>query len=124
MSLFLEGAGRRKLEWPVCGNNAYASLSPLKNVAGDARAVGAKLQTLGFSVETLTDVNFVDSKAALARFAELAADSDVALIFYSGHGLQVKYRSFLLPVDARMAAIGDLAEQAVALDVISAAIAQ
>ena len=36
----------------------------------------------------------------MQRFAEDAADADVALVYYSGHGVEAGGENFLVPVDA------------------------
>ena len=43
----------------------------------------------------------------------LAARKGVGLFYFAGHGLQLQWRNYLLPVDARIAGAGDVAAQCV-----------
>src|SRR5688572_2322713 len=83
----------------VIGNQAYRTVSPLENPRNDARATGEILKTCGFEVVTLVDLGRADMLAALGRFAEaLAARQAIGLFYFAGHGLQLDWRNYLLPV--------------------------
>jgi uncharacterized caspase-like protein len=82
----------------VIGNGAYKS-APLKNPVGDAEAVAASLQKLGYEVVLRRDTSLFDLIEALREFSLRAATSSVRLLFYAGHGIQSKGRNYLLPVD-------------------------
>lgn len=82
----------------VIGNGAYPS-APLKNPVADAEAVAAALNELGFEVTLRRDTGLMDLIESLREFSLRSAHSDVRLLFYAGHGMQVKGRNFLLPVD-------------------------
>lgn len=82
----------------VIGNSAYKS-APLKNPVGDAEAVAASLQKLGYEVVLRRDTSLFDLIEALREFSLRAATASVRLLFYAGHGIQAKGRNYLLPVD-------------------------
>ena len=84
----------------VIGQSAYRQLQPLPNPANDAREIGNLLSGLGFDVDTLADGDMRRLDRALSRFEEDAAEADVALIYYSGHGVEAGGENFLVPVDA------------------------
>lgn len=84
----------------VIGQSAYRQLQPLPNPANDAREIGNLLSGLGFDVDTLADGDMRRLDRALSRFEEDAAEADVALIYYSGHGIEAGGENFLVPVDA------------------------
>ena len=50
------------------------------------------------------------------EFAGLAADADVAVVFYAGHGIEVGQANYLIPVDARLVTDYDVEDEAVPLD--------
>ncbi|MEN9560241.1 MAG: hypothetical protein RLZZ502_1452 [Pseudomonadota bacterium] len=86
----------------VIGNASYAS-SPLKNPVNDSRAVAASLRELGFEVIERENTNLRDLIAALQSFSLAAKHNQTRMIFYAGHGMQVKGRNYLIPVDADIA---------------------
>jgi uncharacterized caspase-like protein len=82
----------------VIGNGAYKS-APLKNPLNDAQAVASSLRELGYAVTLRQNTTLFDLVEALRDFSTRAADSSVRLFFYAGHGIQVRGRNYLLPVD-------------------------
>jgi uncharacterized caspase-like protein len=90
----------------VIGQSAYESLPGLANPANDARAIDRLLSDLGFSVDAVLDGNARRLARAFERFVEDAAEADVALVYYSGHGVEAGGENFLVPVDAGAPAAG------------------
>lgn len=88
----------------VIGQSRYEHLPELPNPANDARAIDRLLSNLGFEVDTVFDGDRKRLQRSLDRFVEDAADADVALIYYSGHGIEAGGENFLLPVDVAPAA--------------------
>lgn len=82
----------------VIGNDTYVG-SPLLNARNDARAVAQKLRGLSFDVTTLEDGNRSGIGAAVLAFSRRLTESDLALVFYAGHGVQVEGVNYLIPVD-------------------------
>ncbi|MBN9036558.1 MAG: caspase family protein [Rhizobiales bacterium] len=99
----------------VVGQSGYASLPPLANPANDARAIGQLLSGLGFDVDTVADADARKLDRSLDRLVEDAADADVALIYYSGHGIEAGGEDFLVPVDADAGALDAAAQRLVPL---------
>jgi hypothetical protein len=83
----------------VVGNSNY-KINPLENPANDASDIATVLRSLGFDVMLLTDATLVQMRAATRSFEEVVSRSDVALIFYAGHGIEAKGRNYMIPVDA------------------------
>ncbi len=83
----------------VIGNGAYAA-APLRNPVNDATAMAAKLGALGFDVILRTDVSQREMTRAFSQFGQKLASGAIALFYFSGHGIQVQGRNFLVPVDA------------------------
>jgi hypothetical protein len=84
----------------VIGNSRYAE-SPLKNPANDAKAIAADLKQLGFAVDLQMDAKKAAMEQAILSFCgSLAKQKAVGLFYFAGHGLQLSWRNFLVPVDA------------------------
>ena len=83
----------------VVGNSAYASITPLKNARRDAEAISDKLNALGFDVSELLDADGRSTQRALNRFASKVKTSDIALLYFAGHGIQLFGENFLLPAN-------------------------
>jgi uncharacterized caspase-like protein len=82
----------------IIGNSAYSTV-PLKNPANDAAAMDAALHKLGFEVHTLRNLDLPHMEAAIDEFTAGLTSGSLAFFYYSGHGLQVNYTNYLLPVD-------------------------
>ncbi len=96
----------------VIGNAAYRE-APLKNPVNDARSVGARLRELGFDVVLRENATRKTMGDALAEFTRKLAPGGVALVYYAGHGVQVRGRNYLIPVDMTLQSETDLRFQAV-----------
>jgi len=83
----------------VIGNSAYPT-APLRNPRNDAEAFGAKLKQLhpAFDVSIALDVGRDAMERGLDAFEEKLGNCDTALLFFAGHGLQVKGINFLVPI--------------------------
>lgn len=101
----------------LIGNSAYRSVQPLRNPSNDVALMARTLRDAGFDmVETALDLDERSLRQALRLFEETAADADVGVIFYSGHGIEMNGQNYLVPVDARLAFDGDVRDEAVPLD--------
>jgi uncharacterized caspase-like protein len=83
----------------VIGNGAY-QISPLKNPVNDARAMSGALKQLGFDVVLQENAGLDAMVGAIRTFSLKAKESEVRLFYYAGHGVQVKGKNYLIPVDA------------------------
>jgi hypothetical protein len=92
-----EGDGRRIAL--VVGNAAYKE-QPLRNATNDARLIGRTLRGLGFEVEVLENTPKKAMETAILKFGERSRNASASLFYYAGHGLQVRGRNYLVPVDA------------------------
>lgn len=91
----------------VIGNNKYTNtrcFPELRNAINDAKAVHARLKLLGFEVEPIVlDANKTAMWNAIENFINKAERYDVALIYYSGHGLSPDGgANYLIPTDANI----------------------
>ena len=95
----------------VIGNAAYAG-APLLNPANDAKAMSAALKAMGFTVFEARDASKAQMEAAVMRAgAALKGRNGVGMLYYAGHGLQLDWRNYLVPVDARFASAAEVPAQ-------------
>jgi len=103
----------------VIGNAAYRSDAVLRNPVNDADAVAAALQTFGFEVTRQRDATREAMLGAIDVFTrELASRQAMGLFYYAGHGMQLGWRNYLLPVDAVLQSPEDIARHCVDLGVL------
>ena len=100
----------------VIGNSDYESVSSLDNPINDASDLSIALEGLGFDVFLGTDLTRAEMLALAESYGATAADSDVSLLFYAGHGFQVDGRNYLVPVDAQISTAEDIPEQTIAME--------
>ena len=86
----------------VVGNSSYRS-SPLKNPQNDAGEVSKALRNLDFEVVERENLGREAFSLAIREFGDRLKGAHVALFYFAGHGLQVKGRNYLVPVDADIA---------------------
>lgn len=104
----LLAASRRAL---VIGNSKYA-VGPLRNPANDAAAIAEELGRQGFEVTLGLDLKRDDMAQLIGAYAaQLAAAKPVALFYFAGHGIQLGWRNYLVPVDAVLNRAADVQAQ-------------
>jgi uncharacterized caspase-like protein/peptidoglycan hydrolase-like protein with peptidoglycan-binding domain len=103
----------------VIGNSAYQNAVPLANPRNDAVAMSKKLRELDFVTVEGLDLTAIEFRAKIREFAQLAADADLAIFFYAGHGLAVDGTNYMVPVDAKFEDITALDFEAVSVDFIT-----
>ena len=86
----------------VIGNAAYKS-APLLNPANDSRDVAKVLRGLGFEVIERQNLSREEFSGVVRDFGDKLRGATVGLFYFAGHGLQVRGRNFLVPVDADIA---------------------
>lgn len=82
----------------VIGNGAYKD-SPLNNPVNDARDIAGLLGQLGFEVILEENADRRAMIEAVDRFADKIPGADATLFYFAGHGLQVRGRNYLLPIN-------------------------
>lgn len=106
-------SGQRRVAL-VIGNSDYVA-GKLVNPANDAADVGAKLKAMGFDVITGLDLSKKGFADALARFDAAAHDAEAALVYYSGHAMQINGENWLLPVDTRVGSVFEAQQSSMSL---------
>ncbi len=95
----------------VIGNAKY-KFSPLNNPVNDATDMAASLRSVGFDVIEVKDATLKQMRAATRQFADKLEVSDVGLVYYSGHGIEVKGKNYLIPVNADIRREYEVVDQA------------
>ena len=102
----------------VIGNSSYVG-APLVNPVNDAKAIADALGALGFECQLLLNASARAMEQAIGHYgAMLAEKKAVGLFYYAGHGAQLAWRNYLIPVDARIRALNDIPKQAVELNAL------
>jgi len=87
----------------VIGNAAY-KVGVLKNPVNDAQAIANSLRGMGFDVTQRENTSLRDMLESFRQFSVQSQNADVRVVYYAGHGVQVKGRNYLLPVDTEIRA--------------------
>ena len=100
----------------IIGNSAYPGNMALANPANDALAMADVLKRLGFTVIELRDGNKAQMSAAIAKVSDaLKGKQGVGMLYYAGHGLQLDWRNYMVPVDANLKTAADVPQQTIDL---------
>ena len=101
----------------IIGNSAYQNAPALPNPARDARAMAAMFQKAGYDVvSTAYDVGNLEFKRAIRQFEDASSDSDIAVVYFAGHGIEIHGTNYVIPVDAKLASDRDADDEAITLD--------
>src|SRR5947208_14726190 len=84
----------------VIGNGAYQMVPILPNPSRDASDLARALERLNFQVTRLDNASAAAMRKSLVEFGRKTDGSDVAVVFYAGHGMEVGGENWLIPVDA------------------------
>jgi lipoprotein NlpI len=87
----------------VIGNSKYPDAeAPLKEPIHDARGVAEELKRDGFNVEIGENLTGDGMRRALDHLYGRIKPGSVALVFFSGFGIQSSRQSYMIPVDAQI----------------------
>lgn len=86
----------------VIGNAAYKPFNPLDNPVNDARLMAEALRKAGFKVTQYENLDRVGMVNAFRDFGDKLDERTVAVVYYSGHALQLRDHNYLIPVDAEI----------------------
>jgi|CXWL01.1.fsa_nt_gi uncharacterized caspase-like protein len=98
----------------VIGNGKYKDAPELKNAPNDAKAVSEVLKVSGFAVTMHLDTGREALVGAIRDYVNaMAQKKAVGLFYFAGHGVQLEWRNYMLPVDAVIDKVEDVAKQSV-----------
>jgi TonB family protein len=101
----------------VVGNANY-KVRPLKNPRNDADDVSRSLKATGFEVIDVRDATLPQMRSAVRQFGDRLVNNDVGLVYYSGHGVEVKGRNYFIPVTADIQREDEIADQGLDVSLI------
>ena len=101
----------------VIGNAKY-SIRPLQNPENDANDVSTSLKGSGFDVLDLRNASLSEMRNGVRMFGDLLKSHDVGLVYYSGHGIEVKGRNYFIPVNADIKREDEVADQSLDVGLI------
>ncbi|MET3841848.1 caspase family protein [Bradyrhizobium sp. OAE829] len=111
------GAGERFAL--VIGNSKYPDAeAPLKEPINDARDVAEELKRDGFNVDIGENLTGDGMRRAFERLYGKIKPGSVALIFFSGFGIQANRQSYMIPVDAQIWAEADVRRDGFSLEMV------
>jgi len=100
----------------IIGNASYGGNSKLSNPINDAKAMTGVLRGLGFKVTESLDSDRAKLVNVLSQFSRSAANADITLLFYAGHGVQISGTNYMLPVDLNLNDLSQVPLQGVSLN--------
>ena len=99
----------------VIGNAAYVGEKPLRNPGNDAQDVAAVLQRAGVQVQRHTNLGRSEMNRAIDSFMAASEGAELAIVYYSGHGMQASGEAFLIPTDAKIQSERDVRSEGIRL---------
>jgi peptidoglycan-associated lipoprotein len=101
----------------VIGNANYER-RPLKNPRNDADDISAALRRSNFDVIDVRDATLAQMRSAVREFGDRLLRNDVGLVYYSGHGLEVKGKNYFLPINADIQRSDEVVDQSLDVSLI------
>ena len=103
----------------VIGNDKYPDAdAPLREPINDARDVADELKRDGFTVEIGENLTGDAMRRAFDRLYGKLRPGSVALLFFSGFGIQSNRQSYMIPVDAQIWSEADVRHDGFSLETV------
>ena len=103
----------------VIGNAKYPDAeAPLKEPINDARDVADELKRDGFNVDVGENLTSEQMRRAFDRLYGKIKPGSVALVFFSGFGVQSSRQSYMIPVDAQIWTESDVRRDGFSLETV------
>ena len=83
----------------VMGNDNYTAVTKLQKAGNDADAMARELRAAGFTVQLQKNLNYRSMVKVVESFANGITGGDEVVVFFAGHGVQIRSGSYLLPID-------------------------
>jgi formylglycine-generating enzyme required for sulfatase activity len=101
----------------IIGNSKYPDArSPLATPVNDATRLAAEFRRLKFNVDLKLDLGKEKMQRAVDDFTAKVKNGTAALFYFSGFGLQVGRRTYLIPTNAQIWTEADVRRDGVSLD--------
>ena len=101
----------------IIGNAAYVNVPVLANSTNDAKSIANIMKKLGFKVFDVIDGDKASMERAIDQMKDqLKGQQAVAMLYYAGHGLQLDWRNYMVPVDAKLNSSADVPKQTIDIE--------
>src|SRR5262245_23138223 len=101
----------------VIGNSAYPDAEQkLVHPVNNARAMADALRDRGFDVVAGENLGKQEMQRTIETFTEKVTPGSVALVFFSGFGIQANRKTYLLPVNAQIWVEDDVRRSGVSIE--------
>ena len=103
----------------VIGNAAYVNIPALGNSTNDAKSMATILRKLGFQVVEVVDGSKAQMDKAVESLQDLLKGKQaVAMLYYAGHGLQLDWHNYMVPVDVKLTQASDVPKQTIDIETV------
>jgi uncharacterized caspase-like protein len=112
------GAARSENRLALVVGNASYKAKGLSTAVNDAALIAETLQSSGFDVAAARDLNEASMRKAFGDFIDRvkkAGPDAVALVYFSGYGLQFEGENYLIPIAADIGNVSDIPARALRL---------
>jgi uncharacterized caspase-like protein len=99
----------------VIGNGLYQKVPALPNPTRDATDIGQAFERLNFKVTQISNASAAEMRKAIVEFGRSAEGSQIAIVYYAGHGMEAAGENWLIPTDAELRSDTDVESEAVSL---------
>ena len=101
----------------IIGNAAYMNVPSLANPSNDAREMAKTMRKLGFKVIDVVDADKRTMDKALEDIQKLLnTQQAIAMLYYAGHGLQLDWHNYMVPIDANLRRAQDVPNQTIDIE--------
>jgi len=84
----------------LIGNQNYENYPKLYTPINDIKEMQKLLESKGFETISLNDSTQREMQKNLYIFREKTSNSDISLFYYSGHGIAINDKNYLIPIDS------------------------
>lgn len=100
----------------VVGNNKYQHVATLQKAGNDAETMARELRAAGFEVLLHREINYRGMVKAFESLYNSITGGDEVVVFFAGHGVQIKNGSYLLPIDIEATSESEVEKTSYALN--------
>ncbi|MEN8216039.1 MAG: caspase family protein, partial [Pseudomonadota bacterium] len=109
-------APSRKRVALVIGNGGYR-FAPLRNPENDAKDMADALRKLDFEpVIHLENASWAEMDKAVEDFSKELGKGTVGLFYFSGHGIQIDSKNYLIPADIKRLSVRNVKHRSISAD--------
>lgn len=101
----------------VITGTKYETIAELENPGRDGALIAKALTEAGFTTVLLREeLKKSEFDLALRDFRKIADSSEIALVYFAGHGIELAGKNWLLPVDTQLDDPADIVAEGIPLD--------